>query len=130
MINTSQSKETVRVLEIGSADGGIVSPYLFGHNLEHTRSCVAAGLSAQMLRNRKFAGRPGFGVPEHAGVASEWFGIGARAFFCNDRDPYVRHRRDNGMRRHPMIQPYEALSPAEQKKDAYAWEILGRIAEE
>ena len=38
--------------------------------------------------------------------------------------------RDNGMRRHPMIQPYEALSPAEQKKDAYAWEILGRIAEE
>jgi hypothetical protein len=34
------------------------------------------------------------------------------------------------MRRHPMIQPYEALSPAEQKKDAYAWEILGRIAEE
>ncbi len=113
MINANQSKETVRVLEIGSADGAVVSPYLFGHNLEHTRSCVAAGLSAQMLRNRKFAGRPGFGVPEHAGVASEWFGIGARAFFCNDRDPYVRHRRDNGMWRRNETNAQTVINPAE-----------------
>ena len=34
------------------------SPYIFGHNLEHTRSTVMGGLSAQMLRNRKFAGKP------------------------------------------------------------------------
>ena len=34
------------------------SPYIFGHNLEHTRSAVGRGLSAQMLMNRKFAGKP------------------------------------------------------------------------
>ena len=35
--------------------------------------------------------------------------------------------RDNGMRRHPLMLPYDELSPAEQRKDAYAWQILGRI---
>ena len=34
------------------------SPYIFGHNLEHTRSAINGGLSAQMLKNRKFAGKP------------------------------------------------------------------------
>ena len=34
------------------------SPYIFGMNLEHTRSAVNGGLSAQMLKNRKFAGKP------------------------------------------------------------------------
>ena len=34
------------------------SPYIFGHNLEHTRAAVNGGLSAQMLKNRKFAGKP------------------------------------------------------------------------
>ena len=33
-----------------------VSPHLFGHNLEHTRASIMDGLSAQMIRNRKFAG--------------------------------------------------------------------------
>lgn len=33
------------------------SPYIFGHNLEHTRSAINGGLSAQMLKNRKFAGK-------------------------------------------------------------------------
>ena len=37
--------------------------------------------------------------------------------------------RDNRLRRHPMMLPYDRLSPEEQKKDAYAWEILGRIAQ-
>ena len=35
-----------------------LSPHIFGHNLEHTRAAVYGGLSAQMLRNRKFAGKP------------------------------------------------------------------------
>ena len=35
-----------------------LSPYIFGHNLEHTRAAVNGGLSAQMLQNRKFAGKP------------------------------------------------------------------------
>ncbi len=37
--------------------------------------------------------------------------------------------RDNARRRHPLLVPYEELSLAEQLKDAYAWEMLGRIAE-
>lgn len=67
-----------------------LSPYVFGHNLEHTRSAVggAGGLSAQMLRNRKFAGKPG----KNSGVAMEWKGIGDRAFFQNGgRACYTRH---------------------------------------
>ena len=36
--------------------GGEISPLWFGHNLEHTRSCVSQGLSAQLVHNRKFAG--------------------------------------------------------------------------
>ena len=67
-----------------------LSPYVFGHNLEHTRSAVggAGGLSAQMLRNRKFAGKPG----KNSGVAAEWRGIGDRAFFQNGgRACYTRH---------------------------------------
>ena len=48
------------------------SPYLFSHNLEHTRGCLYRGLSAQLLRNRKFAGRP----QARLGVSAEWFGYG------------------------------------------------------
>lgn len=38
----------------------------------------------------------------------------------------VRH---NGQRRHPLMRPYEALDEAERRKDAYAWEMLGRLGE-
>ncbi len=48
-----------------------ISPLLFGHNLEHTRSCVWQGLSAQLLRNRKFAGRP-----ERDGQPQQWYTLG------------------------------------------------------
>ncbi|MBR4473607.1 MAG: hypothetical protein IKS55_08200 [Oscillospiraceae bacterium] len=36
-------------------------------------------------------------------------------------------RRDDGMRRHPMMLPYDELSREEQDKDAYAWEMLGKF---
>ena len=36
--------------------------------------------------------------------------------------------RDNTLRRHPMILPYRELSPEDQKKDAYAWELLNEFA--
>ena len=39
-----------------SAAGPEISPFLFGHNLEHTRRAMWQGLSAQLLANRKFAG--------------------------------------------------------------------------
>lgn len=35
--------------------GDVISPFLFGHNLEVTRRSVFGGLSAEMVSNRKFA---------------------------------------------------------------------------
>ena len=37
--------------------------------------------------------------------------------------------RDNGARIHPMMLPYDQLAPEEQRKDDYAWELLGEIKE-
>ena len=37
--------------------------------------------------------------------------------------------RDNVSRLHPLLLPYEQLSVPEQRKDAYAWEMLGRLGE-
>jgi len=65
-----------------------VSPYIFGHNLEHTRAAVNTGLSAQMLQNRKFAGKPS----KNQGLAAHWFGIGERTFFTLAGDSnYTKH---------------------------------------
>ncbi len=35
--------------------GKVLSPLLFGHNIEVTRRGIWSGLSAQMVANRKFA---------------------------------------------------------------------------
>jgi len=66
--------------------GSVVSPYLFGENLEHTRSDIYMGLSAQMLRNRKFAGKP----QACSGHSLEWYPIGSRTFFAHC-EPYTCH---------------------------------------
>ncbi|KPK84218.1 MAG: hypothetical protein AMJ81_06240, partial [Phycisphaerae bacterium SM23_33] len=50
---------------------GEISALWFGHNLEHTRSCLWRGLSAQLIRNRKFAGAAG-----RDGVARHWYRVG------------------------------------------------------
>jgi alpha-N-arabinofuranosidase len=42
--------------------GGVISPMLFGQNLEHTRRAVWQGISAEMIANRKFAAVDG-GLP-------------------------------------------------------------------
>ena len=63
------------------------SPYVFGHNLEHTRSAVNDGLSAQMLHNRKFAGKPS----RNQGVAIGWTGIGEKTLFRQEGPVYTRH---------------------------------------
>ncbi len=70
----------------GQADLGAVSPYLFGNNLEHTRSCVCGGLSAQMLKNRKFVGKPTTGT----GISVGWYVIGENTF-CAFSEPYTHH---------------------------------------
>ena len=71
------------------------SPFVFGHNLEHTRAAVNGGLSAQMLRNRKFAGKPS----RNEGVSSQWFGIGGKAFFSMGAPAYTKHICLPGMSR-------------------------------
>jgi len=48
--------------------GAVVPAALFGCNIEHTRSCLFGGLSAQMLRNRKFTGIPS----ANCGCAEGW----------------------------------------------------------
>lgn len=72
---------------------------LFGIDMEHTRSCVSGGLSAQMLRNRKFAGRPG-----QYGVAAEWKAFGGRALYYvelgwGETFAYTRHYAESAMNR-------------------------------
>ena len=69
---------TKNYITVDTANAYPFSPYVFGHNLEHTRGSIAGGLSAQMLRNRKFAGA----VTRNEGCPLEWFGIGAdHAFY-------------------------------------------------
>ncbi len=64
------------------------SPYVFGFNLEHTRSAVNGGLSAQMLKNRKFAGKP----QANLGLADHWFPIGEKILFLLDEGrAYTKH---------------------------------------
>ncbi len=72
-----------------------LSPYVFGHNLEHTRAAVNGGLSAQMIRNRKFAGKPS----KNEGVAAEWTGIGEKTLFLHDGAVYTKHIGNPQMRR-------------------------------
>ena len=35
--------------------------------------------------------------------------------------------RDNSRRLHPLLVPFDALPPAEKKKDDFAWELLGKL---
>ncbi len=65
---------TGKTMEIDVAKtAGEISPLWFGHNLEHTRSCVWQGLSGQLIRNRKFTGSPSRG-----GLARHWHRIGPK----------------------------------------------------
>ena len=77
----------------GYEDGNYyVSPLLFGNNLEHTRLAINGGISAQMLRNRKFVG---FQSVPH-GVAEEWFRIGERTYCCfSQKKAYTRHIKEH-----------------------------------
>lgn len=64
------------------------SPYIFGHNLEHTRSAINGGLSAQMLKNRKFAGKP----QPNLGLSMHWDTIGEKVFYAlSQSDAYTKH---------------------------------------
>lgn len=121
-------------------DRRVVSPYLFGENLEHTRNSVHAGLSAEMLENRKFAGKPG----NRKGCASQWTPIGERAYFIFDEyEPYTRHAKDYHMNRMlecnaqriTLFYPGESAGIGQggltvEKDKEYQFEIAVRAAEE
>lgn len=64
----------------------VVPALIFGQNLEHTRSALEGGLSAQLVRNRKFAGKP-----SHMGVAAGWTGYGSRPVFDLLSRGFTRH---------------------------------------
>lgn len=79
-----------------------ISPLWFGDNLEHTRSSIYGGLSAELLRNRKFVGKPG-----RYGCANEWYAIGKNAVtsmgtpgeYLTFGTPYTKHAQGYKMRR-------------------------------
>jgi len=74
--------------------GPVISPLLFGHNIEHTRRCVWQGLSAQLLQNRKFAGEP-----DENGVAFGWRAIGrTNVRFSLDKRTYFAARGSQKIR--------------------------------
>ena len=92
------------VTEIGRAEDPAPSEkapipaFLFGQNLEHTRSAVQAGISAQLVRNRKFAGKP-----SRHGVAMMWESYGSKAFYHNAAFGCTRHAVRNAMPRRNEI---------------------------
>lgn len=77
-------------IELSSENLGVVSPFLFGNNLEHTRSSVCNGLAAQMLKNRKFVGKPS----AMEGVAQGWYVIGEKTY-CAFSTPYTHHYNEH-----------------------------------
>jgi len=72
-------------VEFDLSSNNFISSYLFGDNLEHTRDSVNGGISAELLKNRKFAGKP-----DRYGVANEWYRIGEKAYI-HFGEAYTKH---------------------------------------
>ena len=89
-----------------------VSSDLFGCNLEHTRADIYTGLSAQMLRNRKFAGKP----TACCGTAAEWYPIGEHGVFHLNYDAYTRHADGYHMKRNFERNSVSVFAPCTQEK--------------
>ncbi len=54
-LHTGFAQEPVHLVVDANSAGAVISPLLFGHNLEHTRRAIWQGISAEMIDNRKFA---------------------------------------------------------------------------
>ena len=92
------AQEPIRI-KIDAAHAEALPNRIFGHNLEHTRGALTGGLSAQLLKNRKFAGKP-----SPAGVAADWEGLGDRAFYQTEGESYTRHAEGCSMPRRNELQ--------------------------
>ena len=91
--------ETIRI--DATTPGPIIAPLLFSYNLEHTRYAMWKGLSAELLANRKFAGKSvadGWkeakivrGAGGSDGVVARWQAVGkpAAQFAPDTTGPYV-----------------------------------------
>jgi alpha-L-arabinofuranosidase len=64
-IATLYADETSRVVIDTKQTGTVISPLLFGHNMETTRDGVWRGIGAEMVANRKFA-------DEDKGMPKQW----------------------------------------------------------
>lgn len=114
-----------------------ISPLLFGDNLEHTRACINGGLSAQMIKNRKFVGKPG-----RYGCALDWFQIGDTSYLSFG-SPYTCHYEGYKMKRHhecnaQIITNYQHETAAGigqkgiflKESEAYEFTIVAKAFEE
>ena len=99
-------------LKTGSQGKGFVSSDLFGCNLEHTRADIYQGLSAQMLRNRKFAGKP----TACCGTAAEWYPIGEKTVFHLSYEAYTRHAEGYHMHRSFECNSISVFAPCGQQE--------------
>ncbi len=62
--------------------GPVISPLLFGHNLEHTRRAIWQGISAEMIDNRKFAATD-------CGLPMGWTTLTGRGVSIDDKVAYA-----------------------------------------
>jgi alpha-N-arabinofuranosidase len=93
-------------LDTGNA-GPVISPLLFGHNLEVTRRAVWSGLGAEMVANRKFAAIAG-------GSPKRWTATGSGVTLRSDSiDAFAGKysaRVETGTRGGGILQQQEMLS--------------------
>ena len=85
------------IIDTENRNGSVVSKFIFGQNLEPTRSAFFRGICAQILRNRKFAGKP----VALSGEAMDWYRIGDDTVYIalDTVDAYIRHTSDKMKRK-------------------------------
>ena len=93
----------------------VVSTDLFGCNLEHTRANIFKGLSAQMLRNRKFAGKPNI----CCSVPAEWYPIGERTVYKMSLQAYTRHSDGYHMKRAHECNSMNVFNPCPDREGGF-----------
>jgi alpha-L-arabinofuranosidase len=81
-LHTGLAQETVRIVIEANSAGPVISPLLFGHNLEHTRRAIWQGISAEMIDNRKFAATD-------CGLPMGWTTITGRGVSIDDKVAYA-----------------------------------------
>ena len=80
-------------VEFDFTSGKRIPARYFGDNLEHTRDCINSGLSAQMLKNRKFAS-----LPQRNGCPMGWERIGG-FYAIPFQGTYTHHAEGYSMKR-------------------------------